>query len=51
VRRRRRGGHGRGPGRWGEPDEIGKVAAFLACDDASFITGQAIAVDGGMTAR
>jgi len=38
-------------GRWGEPDEIGTVAAFLACDDASFITGQAIAVDGGMTAR
>jgi NAD(P)-dependent dehydrogenase (short-subunit alcohol dehydrogenase family) len=38
-------------GRWGEPDEIGKVAAFLAADDASFITGQAIAVDGGMTAR
>jgi NAD(P)-dependent dehydrogenase (short-subunit alcohol dehydrogenase family) len=38
-------------GRWGEPAEIGKVAAFLASDDASFITGQAIAVDGGMTAR
>ena len=38
-------------GRWGEPEDIGKVAAFLATDDASFISGQAIVVDGGMTAR
>jgi NAD(P)-dependent dehydrogenase (short-subunit alcohol dehydrogenase family) len=38
-------------GRWGEPSEIGKVVAFLATDDASYISGQAIAVDGGMTAR
>lgn len=38
-------------GRWGRPEEIGKVAAFLASDDASFISGQAIVVDGGMTAR
>ena len=37
--------------RWGQPEEIGKVAAFLASDDASFISGQAIVVDGGMTAR
>jgi NAD(P)-dependent dehydrogenase (short-subunit alcohol dehydrogenase family) len=37
--------------RWGEPEEIGTVAAFLASDDASFISGQVIVVDGGMTAR
>jgi NAD(P)-dependent dehydrogenase (short-subunit alcohol dehydrogenase family) len=37
--------------RWGEAHEIGKVAAFLASDDASFITGQAIIVDGGFMAR
>jgi NAD(P)-dependent dehydrogenase (short-subunit alcohol dehydrogenase family) len=38
-------------GRWGEPEDIGKVVAFLATDDASFISGQAIVVDGGLTAR
>lgn len=37
--------------RWGRPEEIGKVAAFLASDDASFISGQVIVADGGMTAR
>jgi NAD(P)-dependent dehydrogenase (short-subunit alcohol dehydrogenase family) len=37
--------------RWGEPHEIGKVVAFLASDDASFITGQPIIVDGGFMAR
>ncbi|MBV8985631.1 MAG: SDR family oxidoreductase [Acidimicrobiia bacterium] len=37
--------------RWGRPEEIGTVAAFLASDEASFISGQAIVVDGGMTAR
>jgi NAD(P)-dependent dehydrogenase (short-subunit alcohol dehydrogenase family) len=37
--------------RWGEPHEIGKVAAFLASDDASYITGQPIIVDGGIMAR
>jgi NAD(P)-dependent dehydrogenase (short-subunit alcohol dehydrogenase family) len=34
-------------GRAGEPHEIGKVAAFLASDDASYLTGQSIFVDGG----
>jgi NAD(P)-dependent dehydrogenase (short-subunit alcohol dehydrogenase family) len=38
-------------GRWGEPEDIGRVAAFLASDDAGYISGQAIVVDGGMTAR
>ena len=37
--------------RWGDPHEIGKVAAFLASDDASYITGQPIIVDGGFMAR
>jgi glucose 1-dehydrogenase len=36
-------------GRIGEPDDIGRVAAWLASDDADYIHGQTIVVDGGMT--
>lgn len=37
-------------GRWGEIDEIGGLAVFLAGDAASFITGTGISIDGGWTA-
>lgn len=36
-------------GRYGKPDEIGKVVAFLASDDASFIHGNTIPIEGGST--
>ncbi|HMI70602.1 MAG TPA: SDR family NAD(P)-dependent oxidoreductase [Solirubrobacteraceae bacterium] len=37
-------------GRYAEPAEIARVVAFLASDDASFITGSEVAVDGGWLA-
>jgi NAD(P)-dependent dehydrogenase (short-subunit alcohol dehydrogenase family) len=36
--------------RFGRPEEIAAVASFLVSADASFVSGQAIAVDGGFTA-
>jgi len=38
-------------GRPGSPADIASVAAFLASDDAAYITGQRIVVDGGMEAQ
>lgn len=38
-------------GRQGYPNEIGNVVVFLASDESSFMTGSAVVVDGGMTAK
>ena len=36
-------------GRIGSPEDIANMALYLASDQASYITGQTIAIDGGMT--
>jgi NAD(P)-dependent dehydrogenase (short-subunit alcohol dehydrogenase family) len=38
-------------GRLGTPEEIARVALFLASDEASFLTGSIVTADGGMTAQ
>ena len=38
-------------GRWAEPNEVAPAFVFLASDWASYITGQILAVDGGLTIR
>jgi gluconate 5-dehydrogenase len=38
-------------GRWAEPEELAGIAVFLASNSSSYITGQTIQVDGGMSAR
>jgi len=38
-------------GRWAEPQEIAPVFVFFASDAASYVTGQLLAADGGMTIR
>jgi 2-keto-3-deoxy-L-fuconate dehydrogenase len=44
--------HARQPvGRMGRPDEIAGLAVYLASDESGFMTGSAVTIDGGLTAR
>ena len=37
--------------RYGRPEEVANLFAFLASDDASFITGESVVIDGGQLAE
>jgi NAD(P)-dependent dehydrogenase (short-subunit alcohol dehydrogenase family) len=44
--------HARQPiGRMGQPEEIAAAALYLASDEAAFVTGSALVIDGGWTAK
>ena len=38
-------------GRIGEPEDVGKLAVYLASNDSTFVTGQVIVIDGGRTSK
>jgi 3-oxoacyl-[acyl-carrier protein] reductase len=37
--------------RFGTPDDVARLVVFLASDDASYLTGQVITLDGGLTVQ
>jgi NAD(P)-dependent dehydrogenase (short-subunit alcohol dehydrogenase family) len=49
VEARRVAGEQHAMGRIGQPEEVAEVVVFLASDEASFVTGAAVVVDGGMS--
>jgi NAD(P)-dependent dehydrogenase (short-subunit alcohol dehydrogenase family) len=38
-------------GRLGTPDEVARAMLYLVSDDAAFVTGTALVIDGGLTAQ